>query len=302
MNTTTSIRLEQLKELTHNQYERLSYIDFRLYFLGRIGRQDLMERFGLASAAATRDFAMYRDFASENIDFDNLSKNYVISENFQPLFDHIPEVVMTALSQGFGAGVTSISGSLIKFEFPPVLNCINLDILSNITRAIFLKQVVKIKYFSGSSGETEREIVPFALATDGLRWHARAFDRKRKRFNDFVISRIDDAVIVIGGIRESHEFPEKDNQWNRIVELDLVPHPQRTSVDLVKRDFGMLDGVLHLQIRAAMVGYVLLQLHVDCSSHHTSKDESFRLWLKNPIALYGVESAKFAPGYKIENV
>lgn len=297
MHTKISTLRDQLAELTHNQRERLSYIEFKLYFFGRVGRQDLMERFGLASAAATRDFSMYREFAPNNIEFDNVTKNYIIAESFYPLFDHIPERVMTALSQGFGDGVTSIAGPLICFEFPPILNRIKMEILAPISRAINSGKVVKIKYFSESSGESEREIVPFALATDGLRWHVRAFDRKRNIFSDFVISRIDEASIAKDSVREKCEIPERDNQWSRIVELNLVPHPAYKSPDLVKRDFAMENGIFHLKVRAAMAGYVLIQLHVDCSAQHKLIGKEFRLWLSDPLVLYGVESAKFAPGY-----
>jgi len=142
-----------------------------------------------------------------------------------------------------------------------------------------------------------REIVPFALASDGLRWHTRAFDRKSGEFRDFVVSRMDEAAVINDSAPEKHESPAQDIQWSRIVELDLVPHPDKGSHELVKRDYEMDGGVLHLKLRAAMAGYVLRQWHVDCSPDHGIKDIAFRLWLKDPLALYGVGSASLAPGY-----
>ncbi|MBT9100246.1 hypothetical protein KFZ76_21335 [Methylovulum psychrotolerans] len=50
-----------LDHLSRAQRERLAYIEFRLYFLGEARRQDLIQRFGIAPAVATRDFAQYRD-------------------------------------------------------------------------------------------------------------------------------------------------------------------------------------------------------------------------------------------------
>lgn len=58
------------------------------------------------------------------------------------------------------------------------------------TRAIHQERPLKVTYHSLSSGETEREIVPFALIDNGLRWHVRAFDRRSKDFRDFVITRM----------------------------------------------------------------------------------------------------------------
>lgn len=300
MNATFSDQsADQLDQLSQTQRERLAYIEFRLYFLGEVGRADLMKRFGVAPAGATRDFALYRELFPGNVTFNNTSKMYVIGKQFSPAFEHAPERVLTALSRGFGDGVNPVAGSLIPCEIPNSLNCLKMSVLAPVTRAIYLGKAISLRYFSGTSGASERQIVPFAMATDGLRWHTRAFDRKRNEFRDFVISRMDVAAVIDESRPESHELPSQDIQWNRIVELDLVPHPDRKNPELVKRDYGMIGGVLHLKMRAAMAGYILRQWHVDCSPDHSQNDEAFRLWLSDPLALYGVGSALFAPGYRL---
>lgn len=134
--------------------------------------------------------------------------------------------------------------------------------------------------------------------TDGPRWHAKAFCRKNQDFRDFVISRMEQTAVLINKPVEKHELQADDIQWNRIVELELIPHPDRKHPEITMKDYGMLDGVLHLKLRAAMAGYVLRQWHVDCSPDHHLDDEAFRLWLRDPLALYGVGSATFAPGYQ----
>lgn len=287
-----------LDDLSQVQRERLAYIEFRLYFLGEVGRADLMKRFGVAPAGATRDFALYKDLFPDNIGFDKASKTYVIRESFAPAFKHVPERVLTALSQGFGDGVNPVAGPLIPCEVPVALNRPQLNILAPVSRAIHLGKAVRLKYLSHTSGGSVREIVPFAIATDGLRWHARAFDRKSQDFRDFVISRMDKPIVITDGTPEKHEIPASDIQWNRIVELALVPHPDKEHPEIAIKDFEMRDGVLHLKLRAAMAGYVLRQWHVDCSPDHSLTDKAFRLWLSNPLALYGVGSALFAPGYQ----
>lgn len=286
-----------LEQMSQTLRERLAYIEFRLYFLGEVNRSDLTKRFGVGLAVATRDFTQYKEIAADNIEFDNISKTYVISKDFKPFFEHDSKRVMSALSQGFGEGINSTPGSLIDFEAPMMLGRLKLHILAPITRAINLKKPVKIHYFSGASGASERVIVPFAMASDGLRWHVRAFDRKSNEFRDFVIARMDFSEIDNDSAVKDYESEDNDIQWNRIVELDLVPHPNCKYPDLVKRDFEMHSGVLHVKLRAAMAGYVMRQYHVDCSQNHTIEDLAFRLWLVDPLALYGVTSAIFAPGY-----
>ncbi len=68
------MKIQRVENLSQAQRERLAYIDFRLYFFGEIGRPDLTSRFGVAPAGATRDLALYREIAQQNIEFDGSSK------------------------------------------------------------------------------------------------------------------------------------------------------------------------------------------------------------------------------------
>jgi len=241
---------------------------------------------------------MYRELAPQNIDFDNSSKTYRISSEFAPIFEHPPQRVLSALSLGFGDGVDGEPRSLLPCEFPAILSCPRMNVLAPICRAIHGKRPVTIRYQSMSSGESERVIVPFALVDTGLRWHVRAFDRKSGEFRDFVITRIQNTTILD---EESfaHERMDADIQWTRIVELDLVPHPRLNRPEIIELDYGMQNGSMRLRVRAAVAGYMLLRWCIDASPDHSLKEEQYRLWLSDPLALYGVENAKLAPGYRL---
>ena len=52
--------IEQLSERTQSQRDRLAFIEMRLRFIGEMRRQDLVARFGIQAAAATRDIGMYK--------------------------------------------------------------------------------------------------------------------------------------------------------------------------------------------------------------------------------------------------
>jgi hypothetical protein len=69
---------EQLADLTQPQRDRLAFVELRVRFIGEIRRQDLVSRFGIQSAAATRDLALYKDLAPGNIDYDSKGKSYVL--------------------------------------------------------------------------------------------------------------------------------------------------------------------------------------------------------------------------------
>ena len=288
---------QRVESLSHAQRERLAYIDFRLYFFGEIGRPDLAGRFGVAPAGATRDIALYREIAPQNIEFDGSSKVYRIGKQFLPIFEHAPQRVLSSLALRFGEGLSGLSQPLLPCESPIALSSPKMDVLAPICRAIHAKRPVAIRYHSMSSGESERVIVPFALVDTGLRWHVRAFDRKSGEFRDFVVTRIE-APTLIDEEPQANERPDNDIQWTRIVEMDFVPHPRLRRPEIIRMDYGMKDGSIRMRVRAAVAGYMLLRWSVDCSPDHSLKEEQYRLWLSDPLALYGVENAKLAPGYQ----
>jgi len=290
---------EQLADLTQPQRDRLAFVELRVLFIGEIRRQDLVSRFGIQSAAATRDLALYKELAPGNIDYDPKGKSYVLGPDFKPVFDFPPERVLSWLTQGFGDGEPTRLKAWVASEIPSRLTYPDLDILACVTRAIHQECLLRIEYHSISSGRTEREIAPFALIDNGLRWHVRAFDRKTQDFCDFVITRIKRPKVLKDAGVEGHERPDQDIQWTRIVELELVPHPDQPRPEITEMDYGMQGGALRMKLRAATAGYILRKWSVDCSPDHSLRGHEYRLWLKDHLALYGVKNAILAPGYRI---
>jgi len=298
LNRDIEMTATRLEEISQAQQERLSHIDFKLRFLGTIGRNDLVSRFGIKAAAATRDITLYKELAPQNLEYDTKAKIYTRSDSFTPLFDYSSQQALTALAHGFGDDFVVSHKAHIACETPAQLNKPQLDTLSVLTRAIHQQKVVEITYRSLSSGLTTREIVPFVLVDNGLRWHVRAFDRHRARFTDFVINRISDPRLIQDGKIEEHEQKDNDIQWNRIVELEIVPHPRLQFPETIEHEYDMTDGTLHVNVRAAVAGYVLRRWNVDCSEDHCLDGPEYHLWLENRQALYGVENLVIAPGYK----
>lgn len=286
-----------LAPIPQSQQDRLRHIELRLRFLGEVRRPDVMLRFGIQSAAASRDLAVYRDLAPQNIEFDSRSKGYLLGSAFSPLFPTSADQALAWLAEQLGDAIAPSSESLLPCLMPSRLSHPDLEVLACITRAIHLKQVLDIRYHSISSGASQRQIVPFALLDTGLRWHVRAFDRKSNEFRDFVLTRIQAPNVQAESSPQRHETPEHDAQWARIVELDLVPHPDQPRPEITRMDYGLHDGSLRLKLRAAIAGYVLRKWSVDCSPDHRLQGPEYRLWLKDHLSLYGVETAAFAPGY-----
>jgi len=290
--------IEQLADLTQPQRDRLAFVELLVRFIGEIRRQDLVSRFGTQSAAATRDLALYKEIAPGNIDYDAKGKAYVLGDDFRSIFDFSPERVLSWLTQGFGDGEPMRLKAWVASESPSRLTYPSLDTLASVTRAIHQECPLSIEYHSISSGRTEREIVPFALIDNGLRWHVRAFDRKSQEFRDFVITRINRPVVLKGRPVAPLETSNQDIQWTRIVELELVPHPDQPRPEITEMDYGMREGKLQMKLRAAVAGYILRKWSVDCSPDHSLRGPEYRLWLRDHLAMYGVKNAILAPGYR----
>lgn len=286
-----------LNELPRSQRERLAYIDFALYFLGELRRIDLAEKFETGPSGATRDIAIYRELAPENCELDQAEKAYRPLPTFSPLFQHSPQRVLTALTQGFGEGLGDEVESLVRCDVPTPLSVPACEVVAPISRAINRRLAVRLYYTSVESGRTEKTLVPIALVNNGVRWHVRAFDREREQFRDYVLTRMEQPVVLEGSPATKEETAERDPQWSRVISLELVPHPGHPKPDLVRADYGMTKGTLVVNVRAANAGYMLRCWAVDCSPDHSCDPREFPLWLPDPFALYGANNAQLAPGY-----
>jgi hypothetical protein len=298
MNVSEARSTTLLAALPKVQADRLAYIEFRLFFLGELRRQDVMDRFQTGPAGATRDIAMYKQLAPENLDFDSTAKVYRPASAFHPVFAHEPVRVLTALSQGFGEVATDRQGPLVACEVPAQPGAPQIELLAAVSRAIHRRKPLRVTYFSNTSGRSDREVVPLALVNTGARWHVRAYDRKSQEFRDFVLTRFAKATLVEDGEVHGNETADKDVQWSRIIELELVPHPSVQRPEVVKMDYDMPGGVLKVRARAANIGYMLRLWSVDCSPDHSLVGPEYTLWLRDPLVLYGADSAHLAPGYK----
>jgi hypothetical protein len=83
--------------------------------------------------------------------------------------------------------------------------------------------------------------------------------------------------------------------------MHVVPHPLLKHSVTIEAEYGMTDGVLKIETRAALAGYVLRRWNIDCSETHSLEGPEVHLWLKNLQTLYGVDNLAIAPGYKANN-
>lgn len=144
-----------LVDISQSQQERLFHIDFKLRFLGTVNRNDLVNRFAIKEAAATRDIALYKEPDPNNITYNTKAKTYIGTEQFQPLYQYQGSQALSALCYGLGDDHVAGSSSLITTESSTQLNFSNLDVLAEITKAIHQKKALII-----GRGRTEVTLRP----------------------------------------------------------------------------------------------------------------------------------------------
>lgn len=282
-------------ELSGYQKELLAHIEFIGRFYGVVSRADLVKRFDISEASATRTFQLYNSIAPDNLIYRPNIRRYEWQDNASPVIEVSINKCLSTLTDGFGDSFAHATDK--PFAVKNSLFHVNLDILAGITRAIKRKYPITISYLSKSSPQgSERQIVPHSIADSGLRWHVRAFDRKRNEFRDFVINRMSALEPCKSDEALAHEERSADVAWNRIVELELQPHPRLNKIaPMIEFEYQMVSGVLIKQVREALAGYLLDSWNIDASTDASLSGEHIMLHLKNSKELE-FPNKKLAPG------
>ncbi|BFT29957.1 YafY family protein [Alteromonas sp. D210916BOD_24] len=290
-----------LDSISFSQRQRLAYIDFCLLFKGAIHRQDLINRFEVGLSAGSRDFTLYKELAPDNLYYDPREKRYFQTEGFSPLFEHDAKRTLVKLANDISDGFDAIGDLHFPVESASSLNTPDIFVVAKVVQAIVNNKAMSVIYTSLTSGSGARELVPHSIVDNGQRWHVRAFDRKSQSFRDFVLTRI--SKVTVKSSPDEHECIERDDEWQRLIPLEIVPHPKNVQYPTaIELDYAMRDGVLNLRVRAAMAGYLLRRWNVDCTKHASLRTSEYQLWLRNTPMLANTDNLAIAPGYVAEQV
>lgn len=257
--------------------DRLRYIEFSLIYKGEVSRSSLMEAFDIKEASATRDINKYNDITGgKNSYFDSKTKKHIINDEFFSPYFNLSDIDVLCWIK---------SEKIEKSDNNYIYRCQRLNIpskeaFSPITRAITQKKKVEIEYLSINSGKSKRIITPHSLFDDGLKIYVRAYDSKYKKFINFSPSRIVNAELLSVNVEKGETIGD-DNEWNNILELELVPHPRIKFKDTIEYEYRMIRGSLIVKVREATAGFYLRAWNVDCSFDAILNSEIYQLHLKN---------------------
>ncbi|MBD1391318.1 WYL domain-containing protein [Neiella sp. HB171785] len=288
-----------LEQVNFSQKQRLAYIDFKLLFTGYVTRSEIVNRFELGLAAASRDLSLYKELAPNNMAYDNAEKKYFITNKFAPIYHHDPRTSLMKIAYQISDGFDAVGDVQFPVTAPTQLNVPDIFIVARLSQAVINKRPVRVTYTSLSSGTSERELVPHTIVDNGLRWHVRAYDRKTESFRDFVVTRLSKVEVLAETIDEV-ETSSYDTHWQAPLTLELVAHPANIKhPQAIEMDYGMDNGVLMINTKVALAGYLLRRWNVDCSGMASLRGPEYQLYLRNSKVLDGIEELAIAPGYQL---
>lgn len=273
-----------VEQLRWGTERRLEFIEFRLYWEGRVNRGDLTREFGISVPQASLDLARYQELAPASMLYDKSAKAYLATETFQPAFFEpdadvylntlrsISDKILSSDQTWFGR-IPDFAASAVPSRKTDARH------LRSILVAIQNRSALHIRYQSMSRpNPIWRWISPHALGFDGFRWHARARCHIDHTYKDFLLARI----IEIGKSGPGEGSMEPDRLWNEIIVFRIAPHPgltpgQRRAIEL---DYGMKKGIVELGVRAALAYYTRKRLGLD-RAPNSARPEDQQIVLEN---------------------
>lgn len=253
--------------------KRLQFLEFKLYWEGKVNRGDLTAEFGISIPQASVDFTKYQEMAPQNISYNSSAKQYEPTETFSPIFIELSADAYFSTILCSPTESIATCGSDYVAAVPNPSRVISLDVLRTLVQAIKNKQVVSVDYrsFNNPQAGNTRLISPHAFGTDGSRWHVRAFCHESNSFKDFVLGRIASAVMG----PESDIDVNSDHKWFNYAEVVIGPNPKLNEAQksIVAMDYGMTDFELKFKCRIALLYYLTKKLGIDRNGSDRAGEE-----------------------------
>jgi len=97
------------KQLNWSAEKRNEFIEFRVFWHGRINRADLMDTFGISLQQASLDLTRYSERWKRNLVYDKSQRAYVRGRSFKPRF-------ITPSAEDYLAQLRAVDQGLVSRE------------------------------------------------------------------------------------------------------------------------------------------------------------------------------------------
>lgn len=283
----------------HSDHEpRFTIIDMYIHYWGRLRRQDLQNHFTVGSVTASRVLKSYSDGYPSNVRYSVSHRAYVWSEFFHP--KHLPpsEVALEILANGRAS--QPVSTRRYGPEEPRFRSPLAPELVGAVTRAMVSQEVVSVSYVSGTSGASNKTLLPHAIFESGGAWYFRAYDWDKEGFRTFRFNRVVSILnnYLSSGCENTVDV-SMDSEWHTPVVLTLGPHSRHPRPQALQLDLG-LDGrpVKNIIANSVTAPFLLTDLRVDCSEKAILNPFEYPLQLMNRSEVKSIQSMALAPGFQ----
>jgi len=241
---------------------------------GRLTTNHICHSFGIGRQQASKDINTYlRELAPGNLVYDRHLKGYVPARDFKPVVTHgqVSEYHdLLARQQRLGATFSELDlglpGNTVVVE--PCRH-IAPETMRAVVTATRHRRQLRASYISLSRPEAAESLLePHTLVCTGNNWHVRAWCHANREFRDFALSRFQGLPEALR--QKARQTAGQDDDWQRMVSLEITPDQRLTEAQqqIIANDYGMEQGRLHLETRAALAPYVLARMGITLDNLH----------------------------------
>jgi predicted DNA-binding transcriptional regulator YafY len=248
--------------------QRYRLIEIVALWEGKLNAGHLIDYFGIGRQQASKDINEYlSSVGPSNLVYNSSLKGYEPSETFDPKVTLGDADEYLHLIHRNNDLVNTFEDMTLGFDYthkiPLPTYRIRPEVLRQVVKACRNKLRLEVDYRSVNAPDTDgRIIVPHSIVHSGMRWHVRAYCEKNNDYRDFVLTRFYGVPEPVG---LSEQTITQDEAWNTLVNVCFTPD-QRLSVEqqeIVANDYGMTDKHLLIQVRGALVQYLMQMMRID---------------------------------------
>lgn len=235
-------------DLPLNVRQRLMHIERCLFWKGELQRADLVDTFGINPVQAAADFRVYMEMCPGNMEYNKSRRRYLPLTEFTPCL-----IEPTSLDE-----FVDVPSPLIPVaNWPLPKRRATTNVLLAMVAAVRERKMIEVQYQSMTGQKAGwRWLSPHAFASDGERWHVRAFCHTRCEFRDFVLGRI----LSTRHIKMSDVDATSDHDWNTMVDVLVTPNPEleteKRQAIAAEYDLPPMSLEATLKLRQSMLFYV----------------------------------------------
>ena len=245
-----------MKQKTHWPFrydllQRYRLIEIVALWEGKLNAGHLIDYFGIGRQQASKDINEYLSSVGPgNLVYNSSLKGYEPSVTFVPKVTLGDADEYLHLIHRNNDLVNTFEDMTLGFDYTHKIPLPTYRI-----RPEVLRQVVK-------ACRNNLRLEVDSIVHSGIRWHVRAYCEKNNDYRDFVLTRFYGMPEPYG---LSEHSIEKDEVWNTQVNVCFTPDQRLTPEQqlIVANDYGMTDKRLLIQVRGALVQYLLQMMRID---------------------------------------